>query len=517
MLLELQHFVYSLYPKQGYGVTAASPGIDKQSWRAYCAPPPVELQDVEKLGKIWALQKVGNEVVLSMFAPGLKDEFNRPGIHSHNILIPIQVYLKIGASPIAFVGHFITNTNTAGELPLLTLRTEDLQMQPDFDLLATTKPNTLEKILEQIIRGNAITIICPGRDTEQMTAWVSAMCQLLILSDRIVPFITAPLSRTFKREHNLERFTLKLVNEPSGEENINIDKDYPVQAMTTPEGKIAHHLVEQFRNQGYDQVKTMHTMWEKEKTKESKASSAAENFVTALEVSRDAISIESIIAMSNKGKKAKEDAKRSAIAILDQRKWKNIDELTELIGIIVEGSPQQSIGQEIQRLLNEKTQALEASERFGAYDRMINKFPRFGNELFSKLKEQYGVALIIEVKDLSKSPEIASRLLNLADYASFESVSKQILQGSVSDAGLFERNLRYVMDAGRKQFGRNALDFTLYLLTNFRDRKGMIIQQLQKEDLIYISPKSHLSKDDKNRLLEQAEKILQVLKSVISP
>lgn len=519
MSFELQHFVYSMYPKQGYGITAASPRINRQEWKVFCAPPPVQLQDLERIGRVWALQKVSTEVIISLFTPGARDEFGRPGIYSHSILMPIQDYLKVGTSPIAFIKYFITDPNTVGELSPLTLNAEDLQIKPDFNLLTNTKPNTLEKILEQIIRGSVVTLVCSRKDTTQMTAWVSALCQLLPLSDRIVPFITAPLSRAFRREHGLERYRLKLVQENSSslsgtEESIDIDQDYQAHIMIDQQSKSAHYLVNEFSHHGHEGVRTLHEMWEK--GKDSKALSAAEQFVTAYEVNREVVSLESVREMLKKGKKEKEEAKRYAIVMLDEHKWKNTGELVEIFTIIVESGTQQSIGEDIRRLIK-STQNIGPSERLDVCERIISSLPRIGNELFPKLKEHYGDAFLLNIKDLSNYPQISSRMLNIANYTSFESVSRQLLEGSVSDSGLFERNLRYITDIVRKQFGEQTLDFIQHILAIFPGYKTVIIQQLLKEDLLPPSVKSHLSKDVRQHLLVQAEKVIQVLKSALTP
>ena len=74
--------------------------------------------------------------------------------------------------------------------------------------------------------------------------------------------------------------------------------------------------------------------------------------------------------------------------MLDEHKWKNAGDQVEIFTIIVEDSAEQSVGQDILRLINE-TQNLGPSESFEVYERILSNLPRIGNELYSKLKEHY--------------------------------------------------------------------------------------------------------------------------------
>ena len=522
MVLELQHFIYSLYPKQGYGVVAASPNVDKQQWKAFCAPPPVERQDLEtpNLNRVWALQKVGGDVIISMFAAGIKDEYDRPGIYSHNILISVRDYINIVASPTAFIKHFIFDPNLVGELPPLTINLEDLKAKVDFELLRRVRPNTLEKVLVQVLKGSVVTLACPGRDTEQMVALVSALCELLPPGARIVSFITAPLSRVFRRERGSDRYKLKLVqNCPlslvSNEECIDVDQDYQAPMMLDEQSKSVHYLVNEFYQQGYQGISPLHKIWELGETEDSMTISA-QRFVAAYEVEQELVSIESLKAMLRKGKRGKEEAKRYAAAMLDTHKWKNTAELAEIFTILVQGSTEQALKQDILRLIK-ATESVEPSERFDIYECLIGSLPQARDELFLKLRDRYGDNFILQLHDLQRYPEISSRVLSLPDYATFESMSRKLLQGSVSDSRLFEWNLRYLMDKVRKQFGEQTLDFVQQTLVNFPGYKSIIAQQIEKEDLIPTSLISHLSKGNRQRFLTQAEKIKDILKSILSP
>ncbi len=518
MALELQHFIYSLYPKQGYGITAASLKLDKQEWKAFCEPPPVELQELQKLLRVWALRKVGTQVVVSLFTPGARDEFNRPGLCSHNILIPSQDYLETGASPIAFTKYFITDPRTVGELPPLTLRAEDLQMKLDFELLAGIKPNTLEKAFGSILKGDTFTLICPRRDTEQMTRLVSALCQLMPPGARIVSFITAPLSRPFRREHSNERYRLKLVQERSlslwgAEECIDIDQDYEAPLTATPESKSAHYFVDKFRRQGFEGVKTLHAIWEGRKAKNSDSPSGARNFVTAVDVLMEIVSLDGVRQMWKRGEK--QEAKRYARVIIDEHKWKNPQELAEIFTMLLEDSFPDFAESDILLLLHE-TQNLEPSERLNIYDTLIRNLPRTGDKLLSKLIGHYGASFFITIKDLSSYPTISSKLLDISDYDSFKSISEQVLRGALTDLDAFNENLRYIMGRARKQFGEQTLDLVQHLLADFPERKGDIIGQVQIEDMAPNSVISRLPRETRQRLLAIAEKALQILKGVLT-
>lgn len=519
MALELQHFVYSLYPKQGYGITASTPRIDQDEWKGFCEPLPVEFSEVKKLGRVWMLRRSKDNVVVSLFNSGAKDEYDREGLFSHNIIISIRDYLRVGGSPITFAKYLVQDLPKPRELPPLSLSIEELSATHDFGELSRVDSGTLTKILSLVIKGDSLTLICPQRDTSKMLSFVSALFQLLPPSARLVSFVTASPTRDFRNEKG-DLFKLRLLTPHSPSlfheaNEIDIDQRLEFRMPATPEDKSAHYLIQEFERQGEKGLQEVHQLWERVKGEAPDLLSQAENFVAAFEVKRGMVSLEALKVTSRKD--ATQERKRYAMSMLEEHAWRNPEDLVQIFTLLLGDRLPETMEPEIQRFMSE-IRNLEPAQKLNLVNRIVSAFsPKIGNTLFPKLRQLYGVSFLRDIKDLSLYPAISSRLLSGDNYDSFQSTSIQVLEGAGADSSVFDVSLRYIMDIGRGQFGENTLDFTQRILENFPGYKSVIVQQLQKEDLLPLSVKSHLSKDMRQRLLEQAEKIMQVLKSVCSP
>ncbi len=519
MALELQHFIYSLYPKQGYGITASTPGIDQEEWKGFCEPLPVEFSEVKKLGRVWMLRRSKDNVVVSLFNAGAKDEYDREGLFSHNIIISIRDYLRVGGSPITFAKYLVQDLPKTGELPPLSLSIEEFSATHDFGELSRVDSGTLTKILSLLLKGDSLTLVCPQRDTDKMLSFVSTLLQVLPPSARLVSFVTASPARDFRKEKgDIFRLRLLTPRSPSLFHDVNeidIDQRLEFRRAANPEDRSAHYLIGEFERQGEKGLQEVHQLWERVKGEAPDLLSQAANFVATFEVKRGMVSLEALKVTSRKD--TTQERKRYAMATLDEHAWRNPEDLVQIFTLLLEDRLPETMEPEIQRFMSE-IRKLEPAEKLNLLNRIVSAFPpKIGNTLFPKLRQHYGASFLRDIKDLSLYPAISSRLLSGDNYDSFQSTSIQVLEGAGADSNVFDVNLRYIMDIGRKQFGEKILDFTQHILANFPGYKSVIVQQLQKEDLLPTSVKSHLSKDVRQHLLMQAEKILQVLKSVLTP
>jgi hypothetical protein len=519
--LTLQHFIYSIHPKDGnYDIIAYSAGVDKREWRGFCKPPPVDIDELEKLGSVFSLQKTSAEVVVSLFTLGLKDEWNRAGIYSHHIIIPQETFVQIGALPIAYKTHFIVDPTKEGDLPPITFSPQTPKITSDTEILAGIDSGTKKLIIETLLERKALTLICQQKDTEYMFKLTCALFQLIHPSARIIPFITAPLSRLFRREGGGKKFLLKLVQEhPSSlletEQYIDIGESSSTSSISTPQSKLAGLLVDEFSSQGDNGVKNLHEVLEKKETGNTEDVSVMELGITRLEVRKDRISLDTIKEMLKGGGGEKERAKRYIRAMLDERKWKSVEELLEIFTLLVKDSSPKIVKQDIVRLIND-TENLETTERLDIFEGIISSIPGLGDDLFTTVKEYYGGSLIMYIKDMVKYPEISSRMLKVDNYDSFETVSTAFLRGSATDESLFKGNLNYLMDKVRNQFAENSLDFIQFLVSKFPEQKHTIIKQLQIDDLVSTAVRARLSKDVKQIFITRAEKIFQLIKDILA-
>ena len=221
------------------------------------------------------------------------------------------------------------------------------------------------------------------------------------------------------------------------------------------------------------------------------------------------VSLDKIKEMLAKGKK--EDAKLYIRAFLDGQKLKNAGEFVEIFALLMEAGSSKVLDSDIERFIN-ATKGIEPSERLTVFENLLNKYPRLSNELFARLKTNYGDSLLRGIKDMSLHPTISSRLFKVDNFDILERVSLGLLKGVVTDAALFEKNLKFTMDKVRSQFAERSFDFVRNLILNFPEYKNAIINQLQIDDIIPDSMKSSLPGSVKQFLLLQIDKILQVLK-----
>lgn len=256
MRLNLEHFIYSLYPYQGYGVTASSEGIDKEKYYDLLSPLPVELREVKKLGKVWSLRTLRNEIMISLLTLGGRDELSRDGIYSHNIIMGRKDYFRVGVFPLVFEKYFICDPKKKGELAPLLLNTENIEAQQSIQILEGVSAQTVKKVVYTLIKGSFLTLICKDRDTDEMTRIFSCFLGFLPQNTRIIPFITAPVSENFKKKFGdkykviLRQDSPLLLPREAGE-IIDIDKEYGFPKTGDPMVKMTHDLFDKSVAGGY--------------------------------------------------------------------------------------------------------------------------------------------------------------------------------------------------------------------------------------------------------------------------
>lgn len=513
--ISLEQFIYTLHPKDGnYDITASSSGIDKREWRIVCKPPPVGNDELKKISPIFSMQIINNQIASSLFTLGLQDKWGRLGIYSHHIIIPVNTYLEIGALPAVFLPLFIVDFTKEGDLPPIVVNSDDLPSKQDEKMSVRIDSNVQEMILDALLKGNTLTLVCPEMKTESMVKLASKLYRLLPLSARIIPFITSPLSRDFLDTGGGKRFLLKMVPErpayvPEKEQCIDIGQAYDTSKTPDLQSGAARYFVEAYNQSGDEGLSESHKKWEKIKNTNSESASSEVNFVAAMSVNQGTVSLDKIKEMLAKGKK--EDAKLYIRAFLDGQKLKNAGEFVEIFALLMEAGSSKVLDSDIERFIN-ATKGIEPSERLTVFENLLNKYPRLSNELFARLKTNYGDSLLRGIKDMSLHPTISSRLFKVDNFDILERVSLGLLKGVVTDAALFEKNLKFTMDKVRSQFAERSFDFVRNLILNFPEYKNAIINQLQIDDIIPDSMKSSLPGSVKQFLLLQIDKILQVLK-----
>src|SRR4030043_859859 len=180
---------------------------------------------------LFSMQIINNQIASSLFTLGLQDKWGRLGIYSHHIIIPVNTYLEIGALPAVLLPLFIVDFTKEGDLPPIVVNSDYLPSKQDEKMSIRIHSNVQEMILDALLKGNTLTLVCPEMKTESMVKLASKLYRLLPLSARIIPFITSPLSRDFLDTGGGKRFLLKMVPErpayvPEKEQYIDIGQAY---------------------------------------------------------------------------------------------------------------------------------------------------------------------------------------------------------------------------------------------------------------------------------------------------
>jgi hypothetical protein len=352
-------------------------------------------------------------------------------------------------------------------------------------------------------------------DTENMLKLASALFKLLPASVRIIPFITSPLSRGFRREGGEKRFLLKLVNERPAvttekEQYVDIGQAYDSSKTPELQSGAAHYFIDEFNRGGYEAVKNLHQMWEKKyDAVESTAISPQDNFVTRLRVNREGVNLDAIREMIKKGKK--DEARLFIRVILDERKLKSARELADISTILLEISTPKDLDTDIMRLFN-SVKDMEPAERLSVFESLINSNPKKSNEIFNKLKAHFGDSLLHGIKDISVYPAISSQIFKVDNYENLEKVNLILLKGTAIDAALFEKNLKFTLEKVRSLFPERSLDFILNLISNFAEHKKTIINHMKIDDIFPGPVRNRLSGSMRPFFLSQIDKVLRILK-----
>jgi hypothetical protein len=93
--LQLDHWIYGVSPEKGYGMKAESHGLNGPLYMRYLAShlTPVRVEKTAGGGTVIDARMIhpapaNDEVLLSILGRGLADEYNRPTIQNHTVVVP---------------------------------------------------------------------------------------------------------------------------------------------------------------------------------------------------------------------------------------------------------------------------------------------------------------------------------------------------------------------------------------------------------------------------------------------
>jgi hypothetical protein len=515
MVLELEHFVYSLYPNRGYGVTAATPNLDKGRWRASSTPFPIDYAELQKLGKVYSLQVIEDHVIFSFFSAEAKDEYNRSGIFSHHLIIPASVYVTYHAPFLPLLPHFITDTRTEGDLAPLKINTEDLRIPFESDILNQNKPSILERIIGCILGGSTAAVVCPDMSTIEMMHLMSAIIRLLPDDIKPVSFITAPLGRAFRQDREESTYKIKMVQNRSIAvtgigEYIDLTEEIKLPLSQTVQDKAAHYLVKSFLEGGFEALEQLFMAWNEESGKSKDRVAQMKYFVQDIEVKNGQISFDNIAAMWKKGQK--QEAKNYARTIIDKGTWRNLNEIVQLCIFLLEKNPAETVSNDI-AFITRKTGGLSVEEKTRLFETLIKVFPKLRDIIPSTASLQR-VPETATIQNVSGAPPVSSLVAGIKNYDDFKSLSQTILAGSKNDKNAFATNLAYLLTRMREKYREQLLDFILFLISEYPDMKSAIVRELVKEDIIPGDLITRLPRELRQPALTRSAQIIELIKAL---
>lgn len=94
-VVQLEHWIYGASPEKGYGTKAESVGLNGPLYQRYLENhfTPVRVEKTASGSTVIDARMIhpapaNNEVLLSMLGRGIPDEYNRPTIQNHTIVLP---------------------------------------------------------------------------------------------------------------------------------------------------------------------------------------------------------------------------------------------------------------------------------------------------------------------------------------------------------------------------------------------------------------------------------------------
>lgn len=132
-VLQLEHWIYGASPEKGYGTKAESTGLNGPLYQRYLGShfTPVRVEKTASGSTVIDARMVhpapaNDEVLLSILGRGVADEYNRPTIANHTVVLPGPV-LKSGRLTLAMAEAAVLEYDrrvpkASGRIDPLTLR-----------------------------------------------------------------------------------------------------------------------------------------------------------------------------------------------------------------------------------------------------------------------------------------------------------------------------------------------------------------------------------------------------------
>jgi hypothetical protein len=202
--VSLQHWIYGASPEKGYGMKAESHSLNGPLYLRYLAGhfTPVRVEKTSNGSTVIDARMIhpapaNDEILLSVLGRGVADEYNRPTIQNHTVVIPAQViregrltFFDVEAAAADFDRHF---PKAGGKIEPLDvgLRSGDEILRPPGGgirrLMTKAAVDTLASRFLGDLQGRTL-VLCRGSSNQYRNELLYRLVELLAAGGEIPLF-----------------------------------------------------------------------------------------------------------------------------------------------------------------------------------------------------------------------------------------------------------------------------------------------------------------------------------------
>jgi hypothetical protein len=279
----LDHYTYGLHPQElGHGIKAYTDEENKRYYESILENVinSVNYIIVNKSGEVRIFYISKEKAITSLVTPNGVDAKKRKGIYSHNIVIDLQDYFKLGVHPAIFEKYFIRDINLRGKIERL-----QVALAPKYE---PSKPikipvDTVKNVLSTLLKGQGVKIICRNKDTSTVLKMLYFLLDFLPPTERLVPYITAFPAK------NQSSYKLIIMQE---DEYLLPDKEWITFKIDEvkdfsprdPIDETVNYIVDSYYKKGYEGLEKCHKLWQEIRQKNPDIGFCARTFLHEINI-----------------------------------------------------------------------------------------------------------------------------------------------------------------------------------------------------------------------------------------
>jgi hypothetical protein len=203
--LQLEHWIYGASPEKGYGTKAESSGLNGPLYQRYLGThfTPVRVEKTASGSTVIDARMIhpapaNDEVLLSLLGRGIPDEYNRPTIQNHTVVLPGK-HLRSGRLTFAMAEAAILDYDrrvpkAVGRIEPLSLRLLPVDA-PKENMGAGIRRLITKAAVDTLVSrfladpGGRTLLLCRGSTHQYRNELLYKLVELLGAGNEIPPFI----------------------------------------------------------------------------------------------------------------------------------------------------------------------------------------------------------------------------------------------------------------------------------------------------------------------------------------